>query len=89
MLRSIILLTVLFVSVVSVSANTFQVNNNEKAYTIVYSDFEAYTMVKATVECINTLRRLYSEQRISKQALIERTETAIKNLKTVKGIRVF
>jgi len=72
--------------VIFVYGDTYRVTNDETTYTIVYTDYNGYTMVYTTVKCINTLRALYSEQKISKIALIERTNIAIKNLKRVSGI---
>lgn len=89
MFKTFLMLLVLMSLVSAVSANTFRVTNNNSIYTIIYSDFDGYTEVRTMVAYINELRRMYSEQRISKYALIEGINCAIKELRKTKGIKIY
>ncbi len=83
-----IIAVIVLINVLTAKANTYSLENNGNTYTIIYNSIEGYGMVLSTVECINTLRSHYSLKKLSKKALIERTNIAIMNLRKVACIRI-
>ncbi len=86
MFKSIILIA-LTVSIVC--ANTYRLSNDGIEYTIAYSTVDSYNDVYTVIECINVLRRQYSEHRIHRQTLTEKTNEMIKTLEKRKDVFIF